>query len=92
MALTEGALRLAGAGETSVRQPRYRSERKAIVMTKSPPAPPANRSPNDPGSNSDARPDVKNDGKPPERKNLAEQGRQGNIKQNTTNQGYQQDR
>jgi hypothetical protein len=25
-------------------------------------------------------------------RNLAEQGRQGNIKQNTTNQGYQQDR
>jgi hypothetical protein len=24
--------------------------------------------------------------------NLAEQDRQGNIKQNTTNQGYQQDR
>jgi hypothetical protein len=28
----------------------------------------------------------------PNGKNLAEQGRQGNIKQNTTNQGYQQDR
>jgi hypothetical protein len=25
-------------------------------------------------------------------RNLAEEGRQGNIKQNTTNQGYQQDR
>jgi hypothetical protein len=25
-------------------------------------------------------------------RNLGEQGRQGNIKQNTTNQGYQQDR
>jgi hypothetical protein len=25
-------------------------------------------------------------------RNLVEQGRQGNIKQNTTNQGYQQDR
>ena len=61
-------------------------------MTKPPPVPPANRSPNDPGSNPDAKPDVKTDGKPPKRKNLAEQGRQGNIKQNTTNQGYQQDR
>jgi hypothetical protein len=27
-----------------------------------------------------------------DKRNLAEQGRQGNIKQNTTNQGYQQDR
>ena len=25
-------------------------------------------------------------------RNTAEQGRQGNVKQNTTNQGYQQDR
>jgi hypothetical protein len=25
-------------------------------------------------------------------RNLSEQGRQGNVKQNTTNQGYQQDR
>jgi hypothetical protein len=33
------------------------------------------------------------DKKPDDRqRNLAEQGRQGNIKQNTTNQGYQQDR
>ena len=59
-------------------------------MTKPPPVPPASRSPNDPGP--DAKPDVKNERKPPERENLAEQGRQGNIKQNTTNQGYQQDR
>jgi hypothetical protein len=28
----------------------------------------------------------------PKRENLAEQGRQANIRQNTTNQGYQQDR
>jgi hypothetical protein len=61
-------------------------------MTKPPPVPPANRSPDDPGSNPDAKSEVKNERKPPERENLAEQGRQGNIKQNTTNQGYQQDR
>jgi hypothetical protein len=58
-------------------------------MTKLPPVPPANRSPKGPG----ATPNVStNDPKAPPRENLAEQGRQGNIKQNTTNQGYQQDR
>jgi hypothetical protein len=34
--------------------------------------------------------DRKRAGRPPE--NLEEQDRQGNIKQNTTNQGHQQDR
>lgn len=29
---------------------------------------------------------------PPQDPNLAEQGRQGAVKQNTTNKGYQQDR
>jgi hypothetical protein len=58
-------------------------------MTKAPPVPPANRSPKGPVSN----PDLKNaESKPPKPENLAEQGQQGNIKQNTTNQGYQQDR
>jgi hypothetical protein len=28
----------------------------------------------------------------PRQRNLAEQGRQGNVKQNTTNKGFQQDR
>jgi hypothetical protein len=62
-------------------------------MSKVPPVPPANRSPKGPG----ADPNVKlEDQKPADTgsasKNLAEQDRQGNIKQNTTNQGYQQDR
>jgi hypothetical protein len=59
-------------------------------MSKLPPVPPANRSPKGPGID----PNVEiADTKPDERvRNLAEQGRQGNIKQNTTNQGYQQDR
>ena len=59
-------------------------------MTNMPPVPPASRSPKsrDPGSH--ANPDDK---KPDDRqRNLDQQGRQGNIKQNTTNQGYQQDR
>ena len=59
-------------------------------MSKMPPIPPANRSPKGPG----ADPNVSvADQAPDERgRNLAEQGRQGNIKQNTTHQGYQQDR
>jgi hypothetical protein len=54
-----------------------------------PPVPPDNRSTKGPGSD----PNVKSsDGDAPDRANLREQGRQGNIHQNTTNQGYQQDR
>jgi hypothetical protein len=59
------------------------------MSAKPPPVPPANRSSKGTG----ADPRVKmDDGKPPEPENLTEQGRQGNIHQNTTNQGYQQDR
>ena len=57
-----------------------------------PPVPPAGRS--------DKGPDVGPRGGPQDgsaaaderQRNLEKQGRQGNIKQNTTNQGYQQDR
>jgi hypothetical protein len=58
-------------------------------MTKMPPVPPANRSTKGIGSEPDVSP---RDEKPGPRENLAEQDRQGNIKQNTTNQGHQQDR
>jgi hypothetical protein len=60
------------------------------MSSKLPPVPPENRSPKGPGG----EPEVKARQSPPDRRkrNLAEQGRQGNIKQNTTNQGYQQDR
>ena len=57
-----------------------------------PPVPPANRSDKGPGSAPDS---AKSDAGGQQRKppnNLAEQGRQGDIKQNTTHQGYQQDR
>jgi hypothetical protein len=61
-------------------------------MSHLPPVPPANRSPKGPGSD----PEVSAGHSIPEtetrKRNLAEQGSQGNIKQNTTNQGYQQDR
>jgi len=59
-------------------------------MSKRPPVPPANRSPK--GTGSDPKPDkgeVVHEG-PPE--NPREQGHTGNIAQNTTHQGYQQDR
>jgi hypothetical protein len=64
-------------------------------MARMPPVPPENRSPK--GAVAELQPDA--DSSAPDRekrerdkRNLAEQGRQGNIKQNTTNQGYQQDR
>jgi hypothetical protein len=63
-------------------------QKEEIVMSKMPPVPPENRSPKGTG----ADPEMKTDEHLPERKNLKEQGRQGNIHQNTHNQGYQQDR
>jgi hypothetical protein len=59
-------------------------------MTKLPPVPKDNRSPKGPGESPQVERESP-DHKPP-RENLKEQGRQGNIAQNTTNQGYQQDR
>jgi hypothetical protein len=60
------------------------------MTAKAPPVPPANRSPKGPGGASEPRRDTSRRKSAPE--NLKEQGRQGNIAQNTTNQGYQQDR
>jgi hypothetical protein len=58
-------------------------------MSKLPPVPPEQRSPKGPGSD----PDISEDDNTSARnRNLREQGRQGNIYQNTHNQGYQQDR
>jgi hypothetical protein len=58
-------------------------------MSKLPPVPPEQRSPKGPG----ADPEIANDDDASKRdRNLREQGRQGNIYQNTHNQGYQQDR
>lgn len=62
-------------------------------MTKMPPVPPANKSPKGPGSDPNVKLQDQNPASTRDAsKNLAEQDRQGNIKQNTTNQGYQQDR
>jgi hypothetical protein len=62
----------------------------SVAMSKLPPVPKDNRSPKGPGD----RPELEHDSsdhKPPH-ENLREQGQQGSISQNTTNQGYQQDR
>ena len=63
-----------------------------------PPVPPANRSPkgpgpqDQPGGSGDLGAEVAEANKAGRDRNLGEQGRQGNIAQNTRNQGYQQDR
>lgn len=59
-----------------------------------PPVPPAGRSSKGPGAAPAGRDkaDLASTEHHPEKRNLAEQGRQGNIQQNTRNQGYQQDR
>jgi hypothetical protein len=58
------------------------------MARKPPPVPRQNRSRKGTGS-APAPGDEKRNTAP---KNLSEQGRQGNIRQNTRNQGYQQDR
>lgn len=61
-------------------------------MTKAPPVPPAGRTNKGPGGGpSEERPRDQSQHHP-EKRNLSEQGRQGNIRQNTHHQGYQQDR
>lgn len=60
------------------------------MTAKMPPVPPGNRSPKGTGERSRAPKDTAPDAGAPE--NLKEEGRFGDIKQNTTNQGYQQDR
>jgi hypothetical protein len=57
-------------------------------MAKMPPVPPEQRSNKGPGSDPKTEPDEN----VPGRENYDSQGRHGNIKQNTTNQGHQQDR
>jgi hypothetical protein len=57
-------------------------------MPKLPPVPPEQRSDKGPGSD----PAVRKDDCAPPRENFDQQGRHGNIEQNTTNQSYQQDR
>jgi hypothetical protein len=65
---------------------------RSIMTRRPPPVPPASRSPKGPGDQ--AEPPTSMDGERADQApgNLREQDRQGNIKQNTTNQGYQQAR
>jgi hypothetical protein len=61
------------------------------MSNKPPPVPPAGRSKKDPAQDRrDAHAEVQHGHAPVE--NTKEQGGPGNIHQNTTNQGYQQDR
>ena len=62
------------------------------MTTKPPPIPPANQSPHGSAQPADKQADMVERGNRPAPGNLAEQDRQGNIKQNTTHQGHQQDR
>jgi hypothetical protein len=73
----------------SVRSSRVDVGKGDAAMSKLPPVPPQNRSPKGPGADPAIAPEDRNPDAP---ENLDEQGRQGNIKQNTHNQGYQQDR
>lgn len=58
-----------------------------------PPVPPEQRSPKGSGGPSSAPTDEEmKDEFRARNRHLEEQGRQGNVKQNTTNKGYQQDR
>jgi len=59
-----------------------------------PPVPPAGRSNKGPNATEGDNPasDLASDAAGSRRRNVEKQGRQGNIKVNTTNQGYQQDR
>jgi len=57
-----------------------------------PPIPPANRSTKGPAKEAHMDPNAHHGETHPAERNYDQQGRQGNSKQNTTNQGYQQDR
>jgi hypothetical protein len=61
------------------------------MASKMPPVPDANKSPKGTGDSKQVRADETPHGKR-RVQNPDQQGQQGNIKQNTTNQGYQQDR
>jgi hypothetical protein len=62
------------------------------MSNQQPPVPPAGRSPKGPGASGAA--DTPSDTATPSgpERNVEKQGRQGNVKVNTTHQGHQQDR
>jgi hypothetical protein len=68
--------------------------RISMTKAKTPPVPSAGRTKKGPGAapGAPSKADLDATEHHPEKRNLSEQGRQGNIRQNTRNQGYQQDR
>ncbi len=62
------------------------------MSSKSPPIPAENLSPKGPGDHETHKADASAKGAQASPGNLDTQGRQGNIHQNTTHQGHQQDR
>ncbi len=62
------------------------------MTSRLPPVPPEGRRPKGPGDQAEPPTSSDKAGAKKVRDNLKEQGQQGNTKQNTTNQGYQQDR
>jgi hypothetical protein len=86
------ALEAAGTEQRKLRYQVPHARERSIMTRRLPPVPPASRSPKGPGDQ--AEPPTATDGKRGDQapENLKEQDRQDNIKQNTTNQGYQQDR
>ena len=57
-----------------------------------PPVPPEQQSPHDGQTPAEQNSGAEQARDNRDNRNLGEQGRQGNVKQNTTNDGYQQDR
>ena len=80
------------------RRPSRRGAGRSGTISKShlPPVPPAARSPiggsANPGTGNDVPEQVAAENKASTNRHLGEQGRQGNVKQNTAHQGFQQDR
>jgi hypothetical protein len=64
---------------------------KAMSKAHMPPVPPASRSPHA-GASNKPKPGEEQVSRNARERDTAEQGRQGNVNQNTHNQGYQQDR
>jgi hypothetical protein len=85
----------AGAGGNGWREGKFGLERSSPMTKHLPPIPPASVSPKGTGGEDHLDPQNASTAQMKAQRaerNFAEQGRQGNIKQNTTNQGLQQDR
>jgi hypothetical protein len=65
---------------------------QSIMTSRPPPVPPASRSSKGAGNQADPPTSTDEERADQATENLKEQDRQGNIKQNTINQGYQQAR